>query len=126
MELPQARQHGVPGAGPAECDPTGSRGMRIEPLAGRAGVKVVGEIDLSARDDWDAFLASLVVTRSDVYLDLSGLEFIDTNGTAALVRTADRLGADRRLVLNRPPSTLVRLLHLFWPEAVPTIEVQAR
>lgn len=126
MELPKIRQHGTSDTGPAECDQTGSRGLRIEPLARRPWWKVVGEIDLKARDDWDAFLESMVATRSDVYLDLSELEFIDTNATAALVRTADRLGADRRLVLNRPPATLVRLLHLFWPEAVPTIEVQAR
>jgi hypothetical protein len=51
MELPRIRQHGIPGTGPAECDQTGSRGLRIEPLTGRTGLKVVGEIDLSARDD---------------------------------------------------------------------------
>lgn len=68
----------------------------------------------------------MVDTPSDVYLDLSELEFIDTSATAALVRTAHRLGTGRRLVLNRPPVTLVRLVNLFWPEATPTIEVQAR
>jgi hypothetical protein len=71
MELPRIRQHGIPGTGPAECDQTGSRGLRIEPLTGRTGLKVVGEIDLSARDDWETFLESMVATRSDVYLDLS-------------------------------------------------------
>lgn len=126
MELPQLRQHRTPETESARHDQAGPPGMRIEPLTGRTGLKVAGEIDLSARDDWDTVLDSMVDTPSDVYLDLSELEFIDTSATGALVRTASRLGAGRRLVLDRPPVILVRLLHLFWPEAIPTIEVQAR
>jgi anti-anti-sigma factor len=89
-------------------------------------VKVSGEIDFTVRDDWEAALESVSSGPSDVYVDLSEVEFVDTSATAALVWAADRLGPGRRMVLVHPPPMLTRLLHVLWPDAVPTIEVQAR
>lgn len=126
MELPQPRQHGIPAARSVRREPGGVRLLWHEPLTHRSGVKVRGEIDFTVRTDWETILESAVAGASDVYLDLSEVEFSDASAAAALVRTAHRIGPDRRVVLNRPPSTLLHLLDLLWPGAVPTIEVQAR
>ncbi|WP_317443163.1 anti-anti-sigma factor [Streptomyces collinus] len=57
------------------------------------------------------------------YLELSAPAFVDAAGAGALADAAGRFGA-RRLVLDRPPPALPRMLGLLWP-GLPAIEVAA-
>lgn len=126
MELPPSGQQGDPAARHARRDGADPVVLRCEPLGHRAGVKVIGEIDFTVRTEWEDLLESMTAGSADVYLDLSDVRFSDASATAALVRTAHRIGPSRRVVVDRPPTTLLHLLDLLWPEGTPTIEVQAR
>ncbi|MFI0242210.1 STAS domain-containing protein [Streptomyces sp. NPDC016845] len=109
---------------PAEEDASAAE-LRIHPLTDRAGLKVAGEVCLSTQDVWEHALSRLArQPGGPVHLELSDLSFVDMAGATALAVTAQGLGPGHRLVLDRPPAALSRLLELFWPD-LPAIEVAA-
>ncbi|MEU6394633.1 STAS domain-containing protein [Streptomyces sp. NPDC046939] len=119
MSDPRARRP-MPGADGARAPE-----LRIDPLTDRAGLKVAGEICLPTHPEWERALSRLARETGDpVHLELSDVTFVDMAGATALAVTALGLGHDRRLVLDRPPPGLSRLLELFWPD-LPAIEVAA-
>ncbi|WP_432097493.1 STAS domain-containing protein [Streptomyces sp. bgisy100] len=109
MTVPESR---VLSAGPP---PSGTAALEVFPLGDRSGVRVVGEIGLSTGTVWQRQLDNLVGRGEDVRLELSGVEFVDVAGVSALARAAQRLDTGRRMVLVRPPTTLLRTLEMFWP-----------
>ena len=77
------------------------------------------------RSCWEQALEDLASAHTDVsFVELSGLMFIDVGGAAALAVTAQQLGTGR-LVVDRPPPELERILDMFWP-GLSRIEVAGR
>ncbi|WP_030374216.1 STAS domain-containing protein [Streptomyces rimosus] len=113
MEIP--RDSGGPGAAGAL--------LTVCPLPDRPGVRAAGEITLSTRTTWEAALERLAGHGHEVFhVELSAVTFVDVAGASVLAVTAQNLGAGRRIVVDRPPVTLRRLLELFWP-GLPALEV---
>ncbi|MFI7503983.1 STAS domain-containing protein [Streptomyces sp. NPDC049687] len=114
-------------AGPIPVPAPSRRGaaLEIRSLSGRPGIRAAGEIDVITRSSWTQALEGLASVHTDVsFVELSGLTFIDVGGTAALAVTAQQLGTGR-IVVERPPPELGRMLALFWP-GLSTIEVAGR
>ncbi|MEU3525151.1 STAS domain-containing protein [Streptomyces sp. NPDC038707] len=104
--------------------------LDVYPLTGRSGFRAVGEVILPTRGIWERALERVVREAEDVggedvyYLELSAVTFIDVAGADALADTARSLEGRRRLVLDRPPDSLPRMLGLLWP-GLPGVEVSA-
>ncbi|GGU76638.1 hypothetical protein GCM10010260_06090 [Streptomyces filipinensis] len=108
------------GAVPAPAVPW----LSVHPLTARAGFRAVGEVTLPTHRIWERALEDAVRDRGDVYfVELSALSFVDVAGAEVLADAARRFG-ERRLVLDRPPAALPRVLGLLWP-GLPAIEVAA-
>ena len=97
-------------------------GLRVYPLPERAGLRLVGDVDLSTHEVLQAALRPLVHRDCDVCVDLSEVTFVDVSGASLLVSTGLGLGGGRRMVLRQPPPALRRTLELFWA-GNPSIEV---
>ncbi|MFD3925114.1 STAS domain-containing protein [Streptomyces sp. NPDC058614] len=112
-------------AGAATPSDLGGAALRLYTLHERPGVRLVGEISPSTRLVWRQALDQLAGRHDHVcFLELSAITFVDVAGASELARTAQALNERRRLVLERPPPELPRILELFWPE-LRTIEVAA-
>jgi anti-anti-sigma regulatory factor len=85
-------------------------------------LRVAGVVDLSTRPAWESALAALSGMGRRPRLELSGLDFIDASGAAALVASAQNL--DGPVLLHRPPRVLTRILEVLWPD-LQSIEVDA-
>ncbi|MFF5531483.1 STAS domain-containing protein [Streptomyces cinerochromogenes] len=97
--------------------------LEVQPLTGRTGFRAAGEVSLPTRRIWERALDRAVREGEDVYyLELSALTFVDVAGVGALADAARGFGGRRRLVLDRPPDTVPRILDLLWP-GLPGIEV---
>ncbi|GAA0453137.1 STAS domain-containing protein [Streptomyces stramineus] len=80
-------------------------------------MRASGEVGLTTRGQWQGALERLLQHDGDAYLELSAVTFVDVAGTSALALTAQRMGADgRRIVIDRPPSSLRRTLEMFWSD----------
>ncbi|MBL1080886.1 STAS domain-containing protein [Streptomyces actinomycinicus] len=98
--------------------------LDVYPLTGRTGLRAAGEVSLPTHGIWERALERAVHEGEDVYyLELSELTFVDVAGAGALADAARRFGG-RRLVLDRPPASLPRMLDLLWP-GLPKVEVSA-
>jgi anti-anti-sigma regulatory factor len=100
--------------------PAGGSPVQIRPLG---GLRVVGEVDITARPDWSATLAALAGQDADIHLDMAELTFIDTHATAELVELARTLPAGRTITLCRPPRVLRRVMDVIWSQAPSSIRV---
>jgi anti-anti-sigma factor len=99
--------------------------LEVRPLPDRPGVRAAGEVSLTTLRAWEEALDRLAERRdNELYVELSAVTFIDVAGASALAMTAQRLDADQRLYLDRPPFGLRRILDVFWPD-LPTLEVVA-
>ncbi|MET7431268.1 STAS domain-containing protein [Streptomyces flaveolus] len=114
----------MPAAVPTPAVPTpAAPRLDVSPLTGRTGIRAAGEVSLPTRGIWERALERAVREGEDVYyLELSALTFVDVAGAGALADAARNLGGRRRLVLDRPPDALPRILDLLWP-GLPGIEV---
>ncbi|CAM5393941.1 STAS domain-containing protein OS=Streptomyces tendae OX=1932 GN=GUR47_05475 PE=4 SV=1 [Streptomyces tendae] len=99
--------------------------LDVGPLPGRPGIRASGEINVSTRLSWENALTELSRQHTDVsYVELSGVRFVDVAGVTALAVTALNLPVGR-VVVERPPPQLPRVLDLFWP-SLHRIEVAPR
>nr|WP_229695030.1 hypothetical protein [Streptomyces lacrimifluminis] len=104
--------------------------LRLRPLPDRAGWRAVGEITSATRPAWEQTLERLTLRMTlgeeiVCHLEMSAVTFVDVAGASALAVAAQDLPAERRIVIERPPVTLPRLLEMFWPD-LSVIEVVAR
>jgi len=100
-------------------------GLRIDALGDGNRLSVAGTLDATTSARLENALRPLLATGTDVHLDLSRLIFADVSGATVLATSAQRLPDGRRLVLERPPRQLRRIIDLFWPE-LPCIQVVTR
>ncbi|MFF7392139.1 STAS domain-containing protein [Streptomyces scabiei] len=99
--------------------------LEIRALPGRPGIRAAGEINVTTRSFWEHALKDLANAHTDVsFVELSELMSIDVGGAAALAVTAQRL-LTGRIVVDRPPPELERILDMFWP-GLSMIEVAGR
>ncbi len=89
--------------------------LTVRPLAGRAGLGLEGEADLTVQPQIRAALAALLPTAK-IHLDLTGLDFIDIAAARELIAVTQQ-PLHSRLILHDPPPALLRLIRLLWPEA---------
>jgi anti-sigma B factor antagonist len=83
-----------------------------EPRDGVVVIAVTGELDLAVTDDLEAVLEG-VDENTDILVDMSGCEFLDSTGLAVLInarRVAKEAG--RRFVLCAPGPQVARLLEV--------------
>ncbi|GAA2725276.1 MULTISPECIES: STAS domain-containing protein [Streptomyces] len=88
----------------------------VRTLGEPPGLRIAGEVSLRTHPAWEGALASLPAGGSEVHLELSALTFVDVFGATTLALAAQRLGAGRRLVVDRPPPSLRRVLETFWSD----------
>lgn len=93
------------------------KALTITPMIGRAGLRLIGDIDLATAAGLAKSLDELVHGAGDVHLDLAELQFVDVSGASVVVSAATRLSADRTLVLHNAPPVLSQILNRFWPDA---------
>lgn len=81
---------------------------------GHATVVVTGDVDAHTNAEFDSRLTELVEGGHDtVVLDCSGVEFLDSSGLGALIKTQKALqDRDGTLVLLEPSPAVVRLLDI--------------
>jgi anti-sigma B factor antagonist len=92
--------------------------------ASRGRLRVSGEVDVFTVDTLEtAIAAELRDEAGELRLDLSNLSFIDGSGIGTLVRTARRLGARGRLVLERPGKRIVRVLKLVGFDRISNVRI---
>ncbi len=89
---------------------TARRGLSVSERPGGV-IALAGELDLDSSAYVTARLEA-VEGAGDLVVELSELEFADISGCRALVRAAETLGADRRLVLRDPSPALLPVLEL--------------
>jgi anti-anti-sigma factor len=83
-----------------------------EPRAGVLLIAIRGELDLAVSDELEAILDA-VAEKTDVLVDLSGCEFLDSTGLAVLINARrDSREVGRRFVLCAPGPQVARLLEV--------------
>ncbi|WP_369275568.1 STAS domain-containing protein [Streptomyces sp. R11] len=91
--------------------------LTVSPLTGDRGWRAAGEITLATRRDWEQMLDGLARSGAPVcHLELSAVTFADVAGVSALAVTAHDLPPGRRIVVERPPASMRRVLEMFWPK----------
>jgi anti-anti-sigma regulatory factor len=90
--------------------------LRIDCLGDGRRVSVAGTLDMTTSETMAIHLRPLLAAGDDVHIDMSRLVFADVSGATVLATSAQLLPAGRRLVLERPPRQLRRIIDLFWPE----------
>lgn len=110
MVTPDGAGLAGPGAPPA---PDSTSALRVTPLVGGAGLRVVGEIDIETGPVLARALAGCVNGHDGIHLDLRDVTFVDVAGARVLVHAAGQLGTGHRLVLHHAPGPLLLVLGFF-------------
>jgi anti-anti-sigma factor len=97
--------------------------LELSPLIGKAGIKLVGEVDLATAPQLNQALAN-IWTESEVHLELSDLTFMDSSGVSAILAFAKARNGAGPLVLVNPTAEIERLLELTGLEQHPKVEVR--
>jgi anti-anti-sigma factor len=85
--------------------------------------RIAGEVDISNHEQLVEALAGPAEEEGDLVLDLSGLEFMDSQGVRALLVLSRRLEGRGRLRLICPGGVVSRLLEVVRAESFPNVEV---
>jgi len=87
--------------------------IREDRVGGRAVLSVTGEVDLSNAADLRVAIESAASRAFELWLDLSGVTFMDSSGLHAMAEARGRLiEANRRLTLICPEGPVLRILAL--------------
>jgi anti-anti-sigma factor len=87
--------------------------IREHRVGGRAVLSVTGEVDLSNAADLRVAIESAASRAFELWLDLSGVTFMDSSGLHAMAKARGRLiEANTRLAVICPEGPVLRVLAL--------------
>ena len=72
---------------------------------------VNGDVDIASNVDLETTVATAAHSDGDLYLDLSGVAFMDSTGLSSLLRIAAKL-PNGTLVVEKPSKNVARLLKI--------------
>ena len=98
--------------------------LRVTPLADQVGLRLSGEADWHTVEILRQAIAELPPEAGEIHLQLASLEFIDVAAARQLVALAERPG-QALVVLHQPPSSLMWLISLLWPDCLDRFSVCA-
>jgi len=87
------------------------------------GFRLIGELDASNVGMLSDALGREVGQGGDLTLDLGGLAFMDSSGIQVLIKTAQDLGTNGRLILRSPGDLVRRILSLIPMDKLTNVEV---
>ena len=97
--------------------------LHIEPLSGRRGLRLCGEVDLSNFLAFSAALAATFRQDRDFHLDLARLRYMDVPAVGLLARTAATLAEGREFVLESPAPAIRTTLRVFGWDGLPALRL---
>ncbi|MFK0181716.1 MEDS domain-containing protein [Streptomyces xanthochromogenes] len=93
---------------------------------GQQALRVIGDVDYHSFQAFSSALESILDWPGDLTVDMNSLQFIDLAGMRALVRTAERLRAGRRLHVVDLDPMLCEVMHVVGWDQIPSLSVTAR
>jgi len=87
------------------------------------GFRLVGELDASNVGVLQDALSREVEKGGDLTLDLAGLAFMDSSGIQALIKAAQGLSGQGRLILLSPGDLVRRILSLIPMDKLDNVEI---
>jgi len=102
--------------------------LSVSPLAGVAGLRLAGEVDLSTRETFRTALDDTLPSQDDLHLELSELRFIDVAGVQVMLLAMQRLRPGKRMIVHRAPRSLQLALDLLRstnPDLVGLVDLEA-
>jgi anti-anti-sigma factor len=87
------------------------------------GFRLIGELDASNVGMLSGALGREVGEGGDLTLDLGGLAFMDSSGIQVLIKTAQDLGTNGRLILQSPGELVRRILSLIPMDKLANVEI---
>jgi stage II sporulation protein AA (anti-sigma F factor antagonist) len=87
------------------------------------GFRLVGELDASNVGMLSGALEHEAARGGDLTLDLGGLAFMDSSGIQVLIKTAQDLGTQGRLILLSPGDLVRRILSLIPMDKLANVEI---
>ena len=104
-----------------------SPSLRILEMTAPVGIRLIGHVDLSDRDELERALKRLISARTDIYIDLLKLEYTDVGGMRTIFDAAAYVADDGcRLILLDPNPVVHRLIQICGAFAPTTVEVERR
>jgi anti-sigma B factor antagonist len=102
----------------------GPIGISVDhPVDGAAVIKLSGEMDVASADEVSACLTDLLAAGTDLVIDLSALEFIDSTGLGVLVAAGGRAReGGHRIRLRGPGKNVASTLSVTGLDRVFTVE----
>ena len=97
--------------------------LQVIPTENARRVRLVGELDASNAETLVARLEQALQGDGDLYLDLSGLDFVDSMGLRSFLRMATTLDPNGQLVLEGPQQFVARTMQLVGLEKLPNISI---
>jgi anti-anti-sigma regulatory factor len=98
--------------------------LRISRTEEPPGLSFQGDIDASNLHAVAQSLALAAVAGGDFHVDFGGLRFCDLGGFGAIVRAAQSLGANRRLIVHGMPGHLQRAMSIVGWTDLPTMVIR--
>lgn len=109
---------------PVESGPLdGALLLQVERVEDPRGFRLVGELDASNVGVLSDALSKEMEKGGDLTLDLAGLAFMDSTGIQALIKTAQELAPQNRLVLRSPGDLVRRILSLVPMNRMANVEI---
>ena len=101
----------------------GSMLLTVERTDQPRGFRLVGELDASNVGMLSDALHREVGQGGDLTLDLGGLAFMDSSGIQVLIKTAQDLTDQGRLILRSPGDLVRRILSLIPMDKLTNVEI---
>ena len=97
--------------------------LQVERIEEPRGFRLVGELDASNVGMLSDALEREASQGGDLTLDLGGLAFMDSSGIQILIKTAQDLHGQGRLILYSPGDLVRRILSLIPMDKLANVQV---
>jgi anti-anti-sigma factor len=97
--------------------------LQVEQIDHPRGFRLVGELDASNVKELSDALGREIEKGGDLTLDLGGLAFMDSSGIQALIKAAQGLAPNGRLILRSPGDLVRRILSLVPIDKLSNVEI---